>query len=242
MYKYEFHAHCAECSKCASSPAVDMVRALHAAGYAGMVFTDHCCCGYSAVPTEWTWEKRVTHYYNAYLGAKEVGDALDFDVHFGWEHYVGRGKEILTYGIDLDFLLMHPDIPDMTVEEYCEAVRAYGGYTAQAHPYRRRPDIDELWHPFIHAVDGIEVYNAANGPCHNAKAMLLAVAHPELGRLSGADTHHTKDSVGRAGLIFSHRLRTAKELVDALKAGEGQLIVDGKPMETLDDFLTATPL
>lgn len=219
-----------------------MVRAFHKAGYAGMVFTDHCCCGYSAVPAEWTWNERVQRYYDAYLGAKAAGEALDFDVHFGWEHYVGRGKEILTYGIDLEFLLRHPDIPEWTVEQYCDRVREYGGYTAQAHPYRARPDIDPEWHPFIDSVDGIEVYNAANGSCQNAKAMLLALAHPELGRLSGADAHHTVDSIGRAGLAFEHRLRTTEELVRALRAGEGQLIADGKLITTLDEFLMTKPL
>lgn len=241
LYKYELHAHCEECSKCARSPAAEIVRAFHEAGYAGMVFTDHCCCGYSSVPTEWSWEERVRHYYNTYLGAKDVGDSLDFDVHFGWEHYVGRGKEILTYGIDLDFLLANSDIPDLTVEEYCERVHAYGGYVAQAHPYRMRPDIDETWQPFIHCLDGIEVYNAANGPCQNAKAMLLATAHPELGRLSGADCHFTTDSVGKAGLAFDRRLRTKEDLVAALRAQEGTIIANGKLITTIDEFLLTTP-
>jgi len=240
MYKYEMHAHCEECSKCARSPATEIVRAFHAAGYAGMVFTDHCCCGYSAVPAEWTWEERVKRYYDAYLGAKAVGEELDFDVHFGWEHYVGRGKEILTYGIDLGFLLANPDIPDITIEEYCERVRAYGGYTAQAHPYRMRPDIDATWQPFVHCVDGMEVYNAANGPCQNAKAMLLCLAHPELGRLSGADCHFTTDSVAKAGLCFDHRLRTKEDLVAALKSQQGQIIADGRLITSIDDFLTTT--
>lgn len=241
LYKYEMHAHCEECSRCARSPATEIVKAFHAAGYAGMVFTDHCCSGYNCVPEEWSWEDRVTHYYNAYLGAKEVGDALDFDVHFGWEHYVGRGKEILTYGIDLDFLLQNPDIPELSVEDYCERVRAYGGYSVQAHPYRVRSDIDASWQPFIHCLDGIEVYNAANGPCQNAKAMLLATAHPELGRLSGADCHFTTDSVGKAGLAFDRRLRTKEDLVAALKAHEGQLIADGRVITTIDEFLETNP-
>lgn len=241
MYKYELHAHCKECSKCASSSAIDIVKTFHEAGYAGMVFTDHCCSGFSAVPQDWSWERRVRWYYDVYLQAKLAGDALDFDVHFGWEHYVGRGKEILTHGIDLSFLLDNPDIPDLTPEEYCDRVHRYGGYVAQAHPYRCREDIDASWQPFIHCLDGIEVYNAANGPCQNAKAMLLALAHPELGRLSGADCHHTRDSVGRAGLAFEHRLRTKEELVAALKAGEGRLIADGRYCDTIDEFLLTNP-
>lgn len=241
MYKYELHAHCEECSKCAAAPAVEIARSFYEGGYAGMVFTDHCCSGYSAVPAEWTWEQRVRRYYEAYLTAKDFGDAHDFDVHFGWEHYVGRGKEILTYGIDLDFLLRNPDIPELSVEAYCDRVHAFGGYVAQAHPYRMRPDIDASWQPFIHCLDGIEVYNAANGSCQNAKAMLLAVAHPELGRLSGADCHRIGEKVGAAGLAFERRLKTKEDLVSALFAKEGKLIADGQIIETIDDFLLTTP-
>lgn len=241
MFKYEMHAHCEECSKCASSPAVDIVRAYHKAGYAGMVFTDHSCTGYSAVPTEWPWEMRVHRYYEAYLQAKKVGDSLDFDVHFGWEHYYGHGKEVLTYGIDLEFLLQNADIPELSVEAYCERVHAYGGYVAQAHPYRMRPDIDATIQPPIACLDGVEVYNAANGPCQNAKAMLLAVAHPELGRLSGADCHFVGDHIGAAGLAFDRRLRTKEELLAALREGEGQIIADGKLIRTIDEFLETTP-
>lgn len=241
MYKYELHAHCMECSKCAAAPAVDIARSFYEGGYAGMVFTDHCCCGYSAVPTEWSWEERVRRYYDVYLQAKAFGDSVDFDVHFGWEHYVGRGKEVLTYGIDLDFLLENADIPDLTVEEYCDRVHAYGGYVAQAHPYRMRPDIDATWQPFIHCLDGIEVYNAANGSCQNAKAMLLAVAHPELGRLSGADCHRVGEKVGAAGLAFERRLKTKDDLLAALFNKEGTLIADGRLIESIDDFLLTNP-
>ena len=34
-YRYETHCHCSECSACSRSTAADLVRAYHAAGYAG---------------------------------------------------------------------------------------------------------------------------------------------------------------------------------------------------------------
>ena len=241
MYKYEFHAHCRECSKCGFASAEEQVRQFHAAGYAGMVFTDHCCCGYTAVPPEWSWDKRVRFYYDTYLEAKRIGDELDFDVHFGWEHAYGNGKEALTYGIDLRFLLENPDIPDISIEEYCARVRAYGGYTAMAHPYRTRAYINEDVHPPIGCLDGVEVYNAANGPCENAKAVLLCVAHPELGWVSGSDSHRVNENVGRSGLAFERRLRTKEELVAALKAKEGLVIADGAIVHNIDEFLRTKP-
>ncbi|MGN0172174.1 MAG: PHP domain-containing protein [Acutalibacteraceae bacterium] len=240
MFQYEMHMHCCECSACAQSKAVDMVRSFHAAGYAGMVMTDHSCTGNSAIPRRWSWGQRVRKYYEIYLQAKEEGDRLDFDVLFGWEHDYGYGKEVLTYGIDLDFLLQNPDIPELSLAQYAERVHAFGGYIAQAHPYRDRDYIDMSVQPQPELLDGVEVYNAANGPCENAKAMLLAVTH-DLGWISGSDSHHVDMNVGRAGLLFEHRIQTNEQLVAALRAKKGKLVADGRIVETMDDFLLAKP-
>ncbi len=240
LYAYEMHVHCSECSACGQSKAVEMVRAFSEAGYSGMVMTDHSCTGNSAIPARWPWEHRVTRYYEVYQNAKAEGDKRDFDVLFGWEHNFGHGKEALTYGIDLDFLLAHPDIPQMDLPAYARCVRDAGGYIAMAHPYRRRKYIDDDYTPSPEYLDGVEVYNAANGPCENAKAMLLAIAH-QLGMISGSDSHHAGTNVGAAGLAFPHRVRTNEQLVLALRAREGKLIAGGKVVQTMDDFLAAKP-
>jgi len=241
VFKYEFHVHCRECSKCGFASLEEQIRQFHAAGYAGIVLTDHCCCGYSAVDPAWPWEQRVRFYYDTYLQGKQLADSLDFDLHFGWEHAYGHGKEVLTYGIDLEFLLQNPDIPTISLQEYCRRVQAYGGYVAMAHPYRVRNYIDPDVHPEVSCLDGVEVYNAANGPCENAKAVLLCVAHPELGWVSGSDCHRVNENVGRSGLAFERRLRTKEELVSALKAKEGLVIADGRIVHTIDEFLRTTP-
>ena len=54
----------------------------------------------------------------------------------------GSGKEVLTYGINLDFLLAHPNIDVAPIKDYCDAVHEAGGFISQAHPFRRAPDID----------------------------------------------------------------------------------------------------
>ncbi len=240
LYAYEMHVHCSECSACAQSGALEMVRAFAKAGYAGMVMTDHSCTGNSAIPRRWPWERRIRRYDEVYQKARREGEKLDFDVLFGWEHSYGGGKEVLTYGIEPDFLLNHPEIPELSLAQYVRLVHEAGGYAAQAHPYRSREYIEDEAPPQPELLDGVEVYNAANGPCENAKAMLLAVAH-DLGMISGSDSHHAAVNVGRAGMAFPHRLRTNGQLVLALKAREGKLIADGRLVQTMDDFLRARP-
>ena len=44
-YRYETHMHSREGSACGKDSAADMVRAYHAAGYAGAVLTDHFIWG-----------------------------------------------------------------------------------------------------------------------------------------------------------------------------------------------------
>ena len=110
MFLYETHCHTNACSRCAHSTPEEMVRAYKAIGFAGMVITDHFIHGYTCVPDDLPWEKRMRCYYDAYLRAKEAAE--DFDVIFGLEHAYGGGQEVLCYGIDLDFLLQNPDIPE----------------------------------------------------------------------------------------------------------------------------------
>ena len=94
-YRYETHMHSREGSACGKDSAADMVRAYHAAGYAGAVLTDHFIWGNTAIPRDLPWEERMQGYYDAYLSAKPLADELDFDLLFGIEHFYGIWKEIL---------------------------------------------------------------------------------------------------------------------------------------------------
>ena len=73
--------------------------------------------------------------------------ARDFVVLFGLEHHYGAGKEVLTYGIDLDFLLAHPDLHLLPLEEYRRVVNQAGGLVVMAHPYRHADYIDGTVRP-----------------------------------------------------------------------------------------------
>lgn len=222
-FRYETHCHCSQCSACAHSSSAELVQAYHEAGFAGMVLTDHFIYGNNCVPTMLLWEDRMRCYYNAYLDAKKAAEPLDFDVIFGIEHAYGNGYEVLCYGIDLDFLLNNPDIPQLTIQEFADRVHKYGGILIQAHPYRY--SCSDIWlRPDI--IDGIEVYNAGNPPGTNDLAR-YKTKDSNMILTSGGDIHLAESfRLGSAGIILDHRVRNEKELVSALKQRRHDLIMN----------------
>lgn len=225
LYRYETHCHANACSKCAHSTPQELVRAYKAAGFAGLVLTDHFIHGYTCVDQSLPWEERMRHYYQAYLDAKAEGDRLDFDVIFGIEHAYGGGQEVLVYGIDLDFLLEHPEIENASLEQFAGMVHDAGGILIQAHPYRyggwEVPVRLEL-------VDGIEVYNAGNEPLKNRMALQKAQDRPCI-LTSGADTHAACEArVGIAGIALPYRIFDGPALTQALVTGDHKLVIQGQ--------------
>ena len=227
LYRYETHCHCSQCSACSRSTSQELVRAYHKAGFAGMVLTDHFVLGNSAVDRSLPWEEQMKCQYQPYLDAKEVGDSLDFDVIFGIEHAYGDGKELLFYGIDLNFLLSNPDIPEISVEELVARVKSYGGIVVQAHPYRNRWYVNMEVGPRADLIDGVEVYNSCNQPGEDKQALALAKSGSFL-MTCGGDIHRASDPrLGMAGIALPYRIRNEKELVSALKSGDCQYIIGG---------------
>lgn len=218
-YIYETHCHSSQASRCAHSTAGELVRAYHAAGYAGLVLTDHFVTGNTAVDRTLPWQDQMQRYYDAFLEGKEAAKELDFDVIFGIEHACAGG-EFLCYGIDLPFLLANPDLPELTLEELIDRVHGCGGVVIQAHPFRWAPAGTPLRQDVL---DGIEIYNAANAPDANQAAMSCASGICT----SGGDVHIAQDlRIGKAGIVVSERLRDGKELVRVLKNREYRLLID----------------
>ena len=221
IFRYETHCHSNRCSRCAHSTPAELVKAYHNKGFSGLVLTDHFIHGNNCVDASLPWEKRMQCYYDAYLEAKEAAKPLDFDVLFGIEHAYGGGLEVLCYGIDLDFMLKNPDIPELALPEFSRRIHNYGGILIHAHPYRWAGR--ELQLP-LDLLDGIEVYNAGNAPEKNILAQRLA-DQSQFIQTSGSDLHNIAETkLGTAGIILPYRVRTETELVAALKRKDHSLI------------------
>ena len=235
MYRYETHCHSSQGSRCARNSSQELVRGYYAAGYAGLVLTDHFIYGNTAVDQTLPWNERMQCYYDAYLDAREAAKDLDFDVIFGIEHAYGDGKEVLIYGIDLHFLQSNPDIPELTLDELVERVHDYGGIVVQAHPYRDRSYVNMSVQPRADIVDGIEVYNVFNKPGEDKKALVLSHEKDYI-ITSGGDIHNAFDpQIGAAGILLPYRVHDEKEFVAALKQRKHHFLVQGKVVEQIQD-------
>ena len=72
-----------------------------------------------------------------YENARKEGEKLGLDVFFGWEFTLNPyAADFLTYNLDKEFLLDHPYIDRLSLEEYSKLVRKNGGLLIHAHPYR----------------------------------------------------------------------------------------------------------
>ena len=227
-YLYETHLHTKEGSACAHNTAEELVHAYKAAGYTGIMVTDHFYRGNTAVDRNCSWEDWVEAYCKGYEHAKAAGDKVGLQVFFGWEES-HQGTDFLIYGLDKEWLKKHPELRAVTIEEQYELVHRNGGMVIQAHPYREASYIPEI-RQFPNASDGVEISNAshygrvpgADGrSSYDAKALQYAEKY-NLPHTGGSDIHSTKLLYG--GMAFSRPLVDVQDYIRAVLQREGKPI------------------
>ncbi len=226
MYLYEIHLHTSGCSACGSSTAEEMVDAAHAAGYAGIVFSNHFFHGNTAVSRDLPWRGFMEVYRQDYLAAKRYAEKYDMDVLFGIEEGMGNGKEVLIYGLTPEVLINCPDFLNFNLYEMSKFVRENGGIFACAHPFRNRSYIVDPDIPLDPAAfDFIEVHNHFNQQDENVRAAKLAKENGLPG-IAGGDIH-SASNLGTTGLAFYERVRTEQEFAEALRSRRYMLNIEG---------------
>lgn len=227
-YLYETHLHTKEGSACASNTAEELVIAYKAAGYTGIMVTDHFYRGNTAVDRNCSWEDWVEAYCKGYENAKQTGDKIGLQVFFGWEES-HQGTDFLIYGLGKEWLLQHPELKEVSIEEQYRLVHEAGGMVIHAHPYREAWYIPEI-RLFPKAADGVEVRNAS----HFGKSMredgesmydvqaLEYAQNYQLPVTGGSDIHSTNLLYG--GMAFSRRLENVQDYIKAVLQREGEPI------------------
>ena len=221
-YLYETHMHTSPASLCADCSPAKQVRAYKARGYTGIIMTDHFVNGCSACPRGLPWRQKMEFVAQGYEEAKKEGDRCGLQVFFGWEFCCADATEFLTYGLSLDFLLAHPGLDTLNIEQYSDLVRKHGGYLAQAHPYR-----DDFWVKNQFPVDpklmdGIEVYNAGMPDYINAPAREFAIRH-NLPMQAGSDSHFA-DIPFASGISLCVKAQSIFDIIEAIKTRNIELI------------------
>lgn len=197
-YLYETHLHTCQSSRCARNTGEEMAKACKAAGYTGMIVTEHNWYGNNCIESDLPWDKWVDEFCLGYEQAKAWGDNNDFTVLFGYEANYG-GTEFLIYGVDKQWLKEHPEIKDATLEEQLQLVHKAGGMVVHAHPFREEPYIPKV-RLFPEYVDAVEAVNAThsnhlslshNNPVWDDMAIAYANEH-HFPMTAGSDAHTTR--------------------------------------------------
>ena len=181
------HSHTAEVSRCATIKAEELVRYYKAHGFSGICITDHFFNGNTTVLPKLKWEEKVEAFASGYKKALIEGDRVGVNVFFGWE-YTYQGTDFLTYNLDIEWLMKHPEIMDMSTNEYLDFARSEGGFIVHSQPFR-----EQAYIPMIRLlprrVDAVEVHNAGRTEKENILADQYAYNY-DLLKTVGSDTHH----------------------------------------------------
>lgn len=225
-YAYETHLHTKEGSACGRNSGSEMAKAYKEAGYAGIIVTDHFFGGNTAIDRSLPWSDWVEGYCKGYENAKKTGDEIGLQVFFGWEQTY-LGTDFLIYGLDKEWLLKHPEIREVTIEEQYELVHKDGGMVIHAHPFREEFYIPQI-RLFPEYVDGVEVLNASHAHkfgtvdgknCeYDIKAKAYALEH-DFPQTGGSDIHSVDLFWG--GMAFTHKLDTVFDYMKAVQNREG---------------------
>jgi len=206
-------------SKCSIISPEDLVRYYKGLGLTGICVTDHFLNGNTTVPANLPWETRIELYCRGYEIALEEGRKIGLDVFFGWE-YSSRGMDLLTFGLDKEWLLDHPELLSLSVNDYCDLVRSDGGFIVHAHPFREAFYIPKI-RLIPRKVDAVETINEGNTDFENQCADKYADMY-KLAKVAGSDTH--SDGMSRiSGIQLKRRLKDVHDMISAVKNGETEI-------------------
>lgn len=214
MYIYETHCHTSESSKCATASGDTQARFYKSRGFTGIFVTDHFLNGNTTAAWDLPWDKRVDILFSGYESAKKTGDEIGLDVFFGWEYTV-NGSDFLTYGLDKEWLLKHPEVMELHPNDYFDLARSAGAYISHAHPFREDWYIDMI-RLFPRKCDGVEIINSHRTQFENDMAKFYADKYG-LPYTAGSDNHHANQA-RLSGIAFDRRITSESDFVNALKS------------------------
>ena len=219
MYKYETHVHTSETSACASASGAAQAMFYKSRGFTGMVVTDHFFNGNTSVPRELSWEEKVNRFCLGYENAKVQGEKIGLDVFFGWEYSYG-GTDLLTYGLNKEWLLSHPMIMDMDVNSYCDFVREQGGIIVHAHPFREA-DYIAMIRLLPRKCDACEIINSCRTDFENNMARIYAESYG-LKPFAGSDNHSAaQDKLN--GVDFDEIITSEQHFIKLVKEQKSRI-------------------
>lgn len=222
MFKFELHAHTAECDKCAHLGGAELVRAYHEKGYSGMVITDH----YFAAFFDWFADELagldkleiIKRWLKGFYAARAEGEKLGFTVLPAAEVRIdGTINDYLILGLEEEDFYSLPILNRLkSIDEVIKSLPSYALVVA-AHPFRNGMTVCEPQNIF-----GIEVFNGGTEAFRNELARTFA-EHYQKAMTSGSDCHGA-GAVGKGGIITKEPIKTAADLRRILTRGDYEII------------------
>lgn len=221
MPLYELHAHTSECDLAAHASGAELVRIYHAAGYSGMVITDH----YFATFYKWFADELANKSHReimarrlkGYYEARNEGERLGFTVLPGAEVRFDRSpygiNDFLVFGCDEEFFLTAPRLNELTSLDELNALLPEHACVVLAHPFRVNMTVMDPTLLF-----GIEAHNGLTEPFRNQMAEDYAARFGKA-LTSGSDCHHPTHAC-KGGIETDRIIRTPRDLTDVLRSGE----------------------
>ena len=221
MFKIETHLHSCYSSACANLTAKEIVDGYIAAGYSGLILTDHYNRDtFRMLKVDlFSEQDKLGAFLAGYRQLYEEGTARGLKIYRGAEvRFDGRENDYLLYGYS-DELLKDPEsVFTMGVEKFYELVKSEDALLIHAHPYRNGGEPTTAI-----SLDGVEVLNAHyQHDNRNNLALQFARQHGLL-ETAGSDCHEPPH-IGRSGILVTSLPENEKELVALIRSGKYDLI------------------
>lgn len=216
-FRLELHLHTSEASKCSQIDARTAVRMYKEMGFDGVTITDHFVNGNTAVDRRLPWKEQMDLFFRGSEEAVDEGKKLGIKVFSSFE-FNYKTTEFIVIGITKEWMINHPEVMDMTPEEFIPLFQSNGAYVIQVHPYR------DAWYiclkrPYAYLVDAVEVINAGNwNPANDIKALRIAKMFNKA-MTAGSDCHHY-GNLKKAGIVLKEIPEDDSDLVRILRKNE----------------------
>ncbi len=214
MIKTDMHVHTSAISFCARADFQTVVESKIAAGYGGMVITNHCQSWYYPPNENASFMKRVVEEYR---NAKSYGERRGFRVFLGIEVTVNDPfySDWLLYGVTEPFLLNAPCLYQLSQKELYLLCEKHGVVLVQAHPYRSNTGYcDDMRPAELKYLHGLEI-NCSKGDLERKDEVITLACKEKKLVTCGTDYHGLPKFCG--GMLLPQRVRTNEELGKYLK-------------------------
>lgn len=226
MYKIETHLHTRYGSGCGKMNEHQIVSGYIAAGYHGLIVTDHYNRDTRWYPRRYPGLPGTDLYgfLEGYYRVREEGECRGLKVYKGAEiRFDGSLNDYLLIGYSDDLLREPEEVFKMGLESFCALAWKDGAILIQAHPCRSScqppcKPVPGRW------LDGVEIFNGnPRADNHNEDAAAFARSMEHLILMSGSDCHQPED-IGLGGIFTGRLPGDERELVRLLKQRKYTLI------------------